>query len=85
MQHHIRKVMLSLLLVSCLFGDAAWAERIKDIAKVSGIRSNQLVGYGLVVGLNGTGDGGTAFTSQSLKSMLNRLGVIMPVEARSPH
>lgn len=58
----------------------ACAERIKDIAKVAGVRSNQLIGYGLVVGLDGTGDGGTAFTSQSLKSMLNRLGVIMPTD-----
>ena len=56
------------------------AERIKDIAKVAGVRSNQLVGYGLVVGLNGTGDGGSVFTSQSLKSMLNRLGVILPTD-----
>lgn len=58
----------------------AFAERIKDIAKVAGVRSNQLVGYGLVVGLDGSGDGGSVFTSQSLKSMLNRLGVILPTD-----
>ncbi len=56
---------------------AAAPSRIKDIVTVEGVRDNQLVGYGLVVGLNGTGDklkrGG--FTSQSLQSMLNRLGV----------
>lgn len=56
------------------------AERIKDIAQVAGVRTNQLVGYGLVVGLDGSGDGAAAFTSQSLKSMLNRLGVIMPTD-----
>ncbi|MBE7213515.1 MAG: flagellar basal body P-ring protein FlgI [Gluconacetobacter diazotrophicus] len=55
----------------------AEAVRIKDIADVQGIRSNQLVGYGLVVGLNGTGDrlNNAAFTRESLISMLERLGV----------
>ena len=51
--------------------------RIKDIVAVDGVRSNQLVGYGLVVGLNGTGDGlrNSPFTEQSLQSMLDRMGV----------
>lgn len=50
--------------------------RIKDIASLKGVRSNQLVGYGLVVGLNGTGDGsGTKFTTQSLVNMMERLGI----------
>ena len=56
----------------------AWADvRIKDIADVEGIRENQLVGYGLVVGLNGTGDklDSNVFTKQSLIGMLERLGV----------
>ena len=53
------------------------ASRIKDIVEIEGIRENQLVGYGLVVGLNGTGDTITDghFTKESLQSMLNRLGV----------
>lgn len=50
------------------------AERVKDIASIAGVRSNQLVGYGLVVGLNGTGDK-SKFTGQSLRSMLGRMGV----------
>lgn len=56
------------------------AERIKDIASINGVRSNQLIGYGLVVGLDGTGDQTTQtqFTVQSLKSMLNKLGVTIP-------
>ena len=56
--------------------DAASA-RIKDIVNVEGVRDNQLVGYGLVVGLNGTGDGLTnsPFTKQSLQAMLERMGV----------
>ena len=53
------------------------ASRIKDIADFEGIRENQLIGYGLVVGLNGTGDSlnNTPFTQQSLQAMLERLGV----------
>lgn len=56
------------------------AQRIKDIANIQGVRSNQLVGYGLVVGLDGTGDQTTStpFTIQSLVSMLGQLGVQMP-------
>ena len=63
-----------LLLGAC----PAWADvRIKDIADVEGVRDNQLVGYGLVVGLNGTGDrlDSAVFTRQSLIGMLERLGV----------
>lgn len=53
------------------------ATRIKDIVTIGGVRSNQLVGYGLVVGLNGTGDSlrNSPFTEQSLQSMLDRMGV----------
>src|SRR5881394_4366215 len=53
------------------------ASRIKDLASVEGVRQNQLIGYGLVVGLNGTGDtlNNIPFTKQSLQAMLERLGV----------
>ncbi len=56
------------------------AERVKDLATVAGVRSNQLIGYGLVVGLDGTGDqtSQTPFTVQSLKSMLAQLGITVP-------
>ncbi len=56
------------------------AERVKDLAAVAGVRSNQLVGYGLVTGLNGTGDQTTQtpFTVQSIVSMLNQFGVSLP-------
>jgi flagellar P-ring protein precursor FlgI len=56
------------------------AERIKDIATVAGVRGNQLVGYGLVVGLDGTGDqtSQTPFTIQAVKNMLAQLGVLVP-------
>ncbi|MBT4710565.1 MAG: flagellar basal body P-ring protein FlgI, partial [Alphaproteobacteria bacterium] len=57
--------------------EAAAAPRIKDISDFEGIRDNLLVGYGLVVGLNGTGDSlrNSPFTRQSLTAMLERLGV----------
>ena len=59
---------------------AANAERIKDVATVAGVRSNQLVGFGLVVGLDGTGDqtSQAPFTTQALKNMLAQLGVVIP-------
>lgn len=75
------KLKYSLLLMICLTPmGTAHAERIKDLASVAGVRSNQLVGYGLVVGLNGTGDqtSQTPFTVQSLKSMLSQFGVSVP-------
>jgi flagellar P-ring protein precursor FlgI len=67
--------IFSFLLLLSLCG-SAWADRVKDLASVAAGRSNQLIGYGLVVGLQGTGDGATvSFTTQSMKSMLSRLGV----------
>ena len=75
----IAAVLLGLTLCSAAFGWArAWADvRIKDIADVEGVRENQLIGYGLVVGLNGTGDklNNNVFTRESLVGMLERLGV----------
>jgi flagellar P-ring protein FlgI len=60
--------------------NAGGVERIKDLATIAGVRDNQLIGYGLVVGLDGTGDQTTQapFSTQSLKNMLNQLGVTMP-------
>lgn len=74
--------LLPLLLLFTLAPPSAWAERIKDLAMIAGVRHNQLVGYGLVVGLNGTGDQTTQtpFTVKSLKSMLSNLGVTIPPE-----
>lgn len=69
-------VLASLLTVSIPLR----ADRIKDLASLAGIRDNQLIGYGLVVGLDGTGDQTTQtpFTIQSLKSMLAQFGITMP-------
>ncbi|KKB85006.1 flagellar basal body P-ring biosynthesis protein FlgA [Devosia limi DSM 17137] len=66
----------AMILAPATTANAATA-RIKDIVDIEGVRDNQLVGYGLVVGLNGTGDSlnNSPFTKQSLQSMLERLGV----------
>ena len=65
-----------LLIISCGCWCLAHADRVKDLTSVAGVRSNQLVGYGLVVGLRGTGDRDKiSFTAQSLKTVLDRLGV----------
>jgi len=76
----MKTVSVALLLVVALLVVPAQAERIKDITSVAGVRENQLIGYGLVVGLDGTGDktSQTQFTAQSLKSMLAQLGVVIP-------
>ncbi|MCS6892576.1 MAG: flagellar basal body P-ring protein FlgI [Rhodovarius sp.] len=72
-----RPLAVLLLLASAAAGAAAQPVRIKDIADIEGIRDNQLVGYGLVVGLPGTGDRlrNAVFTRQTLIGMLERLGV----------
>ncbi|HUA77673.1 MAG TPA: flagellar basal body P-ring protein FlgI [Acetobacteraceae bacterium] len=78
MRHRLLPAAPLLLLCLLLVPRLASAQvRIKDITDVEGVRSNQLVGYGLVVGLNGTGDqlNNSAFTRQSLVGMLDRLGV----------
>lgn len=72
------------LLVCALSAVCVQAERIKDIASVAGVRNNQLIGYGLVVGLDGTGDQTTQspFTTQSFNSMLKQFGITVPEGAR---
>ncbi len=69
-----------IVLVSLLATSVAQAERIKDLAAIAGIRDNQLVGYGLVVGLDGTGDqtSQTPFTIQTVRNMLLQMGVTTP-------
>lgn len=75
-------VMKSLRLVTllcCLLPlGLANAARIKDISSVEGVRSNQLIGYGLVVGLPGTGEKNNAFTEQTFRTMLNNFGIKVP-------
>jgi flagellar P-ring protein FlgI len=54
----------------------ASAERIKDISSIAGVRGNQLIGYGIVVGLAGSGDGSTGLTLQSMEAMVSRFGIV---------
>ncbi len=71
----------SALVIVCLGSTPiVYAEHVKDLASVAGVRSNQLVGYGLVVGLNGTGDqtSQAPFTIQSIRNMLTQFGVSIP-------
>src|SRR5688572_1602366 len=79
MRTHLVSALVSTAL--CLLAaPSAQADRVKDLASVQGVRNNQLVGYGLVVGLDGTGDqtSQAPFTIQSIKNMLVRFGVTIP-------
>ncbi len=72
-----RSIGLALIAALLWTAPAGAASRLKDLASVEGVRDNQLIGYGLVVGLNGTGDtiNNSPFTKQSITAMLERLGV----------
>jgi len=78
----LKRLRLPGLMAALLFCAAlpAAAERLKDITSIAGVRSNHLVGYGLVIGLDGSGDSTNSapFTVQSLKSMLAKFGVVVP-------
>ncbi|MFT4823251.1 MAG: flagellar P-ring protein precursor FlgI [Halioglobus sp.] len=75
-------VSLIVVIGFTLQGQFAMADRIKDLATINGIRTNQLIGYGIVVGLDGSGDQTTQtpFTVQSVKNMLAKLGVAIPAD-----
>ncbi|MCO7190064.1 MULTISPECIES: flagellar basal body P-ring protein FlgI [Pseudoalteromonas] len=77
----MRLFNMLVLAVSLVTSQFVHAERIKDVTMVEGVRSNQLVGYGLVVGLPGTGEQ-TRFTEQSFKGMLNSFGITMPANLK---
>ncbi|MFC0140695.1 flagellar basal body P-ring protein FlgI [Erwinia mallotivora] len=74
-----RLLQLTLLLLATV-SSLAWADRIRDLTTVGGVRDNSLIGYGLVVGLDGSGDQTTQtpFTTQSLNNMLSQLGITVP-------
>lgn len=79
-ENPVRAKLISLILIAIAFGapgPAGAESRIKDLADIEGVRENMLIGYGLVVGLDGTGDRirNTPFTRESLVSMLERMGV----------
>ena len=69
------KVLIKFTLLIAIFLSNAQADRLKDLTSIAGVRSNQLVGYGLVVGLPGTGDGNSPLTLQSMQAMISQFGV----------
>ena len=77
-------VLISLFAASAAVWWPAHAARIKEVASVQGVRSNQLAGYGLVVGLDGTGDQTTQmpYTSQGMSNYLQQLGLTLPADAK---
>lgn len=82
LQNHLNGLFVKLIVTVSLLASSgfAQADRLKDIASIAGIRSNALVGYGLVVGLDGSGDqtSQTPFTTQSFSNMLRQFGITMP-------
>ena len=68
------KKMIFMSLI-CLIGSLASAARLKDIASIRGVRENQLIGYGLVIGLKGTGDSNAEFTGKSFTRLIEKLGI----------
>lgn len=78
------RLLLALVLLMSVVSAQA-AVRVKDIADIKGLRENQIVGYGLVIGLNGTGDTlrNAPFTEQSLQSMLENMGINVRNETTS--
>ena len=87
LERFIEKLVHRLIVVTAVVASAAvwWpapahAARLKEVASVQGVRTNQLVGYGLVVGLDGTGDQTTStpFTTQSMNALLQQMGVTVP-------
>jgi len=68
-------LFVQVVIVLIAFALTAKAARLKDICNIRGVRSNQLVGYGVIVGLNGTGDSKSEFTNNSMSRMLDRLGL----------
>lgn len=77
--------LMALLLLLVVLAQAAQAVRLKDISSISGMRDNELVGYGLVVGLSGTGDGTNSnFTVTSMRNMLDKMGVEVNASSLRP-
>jgi len=72
----IIKIGIFALAANFIAPDIAHADRLKDLTSIAGVRSNQLIGYGLVVGLAGTGDGNAALTQQSMQAMISQFGVV---------
>jgi flagellar P-ring protein precursor FlgI len=75
MMRVVKKILLLAGMVM-LLANSAFADRLKDMTSIAGVRANQLVGYGIVIGLAGTGDGSTGLTLQSMQSMVSQFGLV---------
>ncbi len=76
--NRICHAIICIFMVGCVFASDLHAARIKELAAIKGIRENQLIGYGLVVGLNGTGDKeGVGFTKQALANMMEKMNIFV--------
>jgi flagellar P-ring protein precursor FlgI len=73
----MKAIVKFFVVCTLVMSQSSFADRVKDIASIQGVRSNHLIGYGLVVGLDGTGEQ-TAYTAQAFKTMLNRFGITLP-------
>jgi len=84
MSGRFKILFISVLALSLFFPSMVLSARIKDLASIKGIRTNQLFGYGLVIGLNGSGDkGGTGFTIQALANMMEKMGIrVNPMDVK---
>ncbi|MEN6355596.1 MAG: flagellar basal body P-ring protein FlgI [Armatimonadota bacterium] len=81
MRTYLRQIIISVMLLTVVAGSAQAQVRLKDIANVEGVRSNQLVGYGIVVGLDGTGDSQQSkFTIQTVANMLESYGITVSAD-----
>lgn len=80
----IRQLLGFTLVISCLHSSSVFGAQLRELGNVSGVRTNQLIGFGLVVGLDGSGDQTTQtpFTLQTMRSLLQALGVTVPAEDR---
>lgn len=80
----MRRILIGILAIAFIFvAPIAEAARIKDIVRVKGVRENLLIGYGLVVGLKGTGDSGADVTGKALLRMFNKMGMNIETEVKS--
>ena len=73
----MKKVTILIFLLFNLFLQSAFADRLKDLVSIAGIRTNQLLGYGIVIGLNGTGDSTTNLTLQSIQSLISQFDIVV--------
>ena len=76
----LRLFVLFFFKLTILTAEIGFADRLKDLTSIAGVRSNQLVGYGIVVGLAGTGDGNIGLTLQSMQSMVSRFGLATDIK-----